>query len=112
MNIYISGPITGISEASCELLFTNAVLNIQYLGHFAVSPWHISKLLPKTFSHDDYMAIDIEMMKRCDAVYFIGGWEDSNGCKHERSICEALGIRIFDSMADIPNITEEMNKTE
>ena len=101
MNIYISAPITGRTAAECEMKFNKAKNDILKRGHFAVSPWDISKSLPVTFQHDDYLAVDIEVMRRCDAVLFLDGWYQSKGCRRERECCHHYGITILDSIEEV-----------
>lgn len=61
-----------------------------------------------TFSTDDYVASNytknlsiaylaksIEAMSKCDAVYFIKGWETARGCKIEHEIAKAYGLAII-----------------
>ena len=101
MNIYISAPITGCSDAECEMKFNKAKNEIIKRGHFPVSPWDISKMLPRTFEHSDYLAVDIEIMRRCDAVLFLDKWSFSKGCRLEREACHHFGIVIFDGIEEV-----------
>lgn len=110
MNIYISGPITGRSNEDNEKAFNEAKLEIMKLGHVPVSPWDIGKALPRSFTHSDYMAIDIEILRRCDAVVFIDGWEKSDGCQYEHALTRTWqfiqpagpNIKGYYSIASIP----------
>lgn len=104
MNIYISGPITGKTKSYCIWAFGYAKTQIEHLGHFGVSPWALADVLPKSFKHEDYMAVDLEIMKRCDAVLFMDGWRQSEGCNKERAVAELAGIKIYDRISDIPRV--------
>ena len=42
-----------------------------------------------------YLAKSIEKMSKCDAVYFIKGWETARGCKIEHEIAKAYGLAII-----------------
>ena len=105
MNIYISAPITGCSDAECEMKFNKAKNEIIKREHFPVSPWDISKMLPRTFEHSDYLAVDFEVLKRCDAVLFLDGWEESEGCRKERGWCYLLDIDVYDDIREVPHDT-------
>lgn len=106
MIIYISGPITGRSQAECEMKFNRAEREINAKGHDAINPWKIGKLLPVTFDHEDYMKVDMAIIRRCDAVYFMDDWELSKGCRAEREYCVDRGStrkkKVFDSIDKIP----------
>ena len=101
MNIYISGPITGRSDEENEKAFNEAKLEIMKLGHVPVSPWDIGKVLPRSFTHSDYMDIDIEILRRCDAVVFIDGWEKSDGCQLEHAIVRSWQLSVDPEFPDI-----------
>jgi hypothetical protein len=38
---------------------------------------------------------DIEIMKRCDAVYFLDNWKESQGAKHEFDVVIDCGLEII-----------------
>ena len=42
-----------------------------------------------------YLAKSIEVMSKCDAVYFCKGWEKARGCKIEHEIAKAYGLAII-----------------
>lgn len=42
-----------------------------------------------------YLAKSIEVMSKCDAVYFIKGGETARGCKIEHEIAKAYGLAII-----------------
>ncbi|MBR5299840.1 MAG: DUF4406 domain-containing protein [Bacteroidales bacterium] len=109
MNIYISGPITGRSEAECEMKFNKAQNEIEKLGHTAVNPWQIGKLLPKNLSHKDFMDIDKEILVKCDAIYMMPDWNKSKGCREEHRLMVILddciddSTKIFYELSEIPD---------
>lgn len=108
MKIYISGPITGYDlnerlhtfgkaramiEKFCKdrdaLHGTNTQVEI-------FSPPHAYK---PGMTYEEIMRYDIEQLLTSDYVCFLHGWQDSRGCKAERSVVEVCGIRIlFDNM--------------
>ena len=45
-------------------------------------------------SHDEYMEMDMEVLKRCDAVVFCGNWKKSKGCRMEYDEAKKLGLKI------------------
>lgn len=42
-----------------------------------------------------YLAKSIEAMSKCDAVYFVKGWETARGCKIEHEIAKAYGLAVI-----------------
>lgn len=89
MNNYISGPITGMKASECKRAFYRAKREIKRRGHYPVSPLDLGKILPVSFEHEDYMAVDVQVLLRCDAVLMLPGWEKSNGCQREKFTAQA-----------------------
>jgi hypothetical protein len=46
-----------------------------------------------------FLAKSLENMSLCDAVYFIRGWDVARGCKIERAVAEAYGVKILEEDA-------------
>lgn len=42
-----------------------------------------------------YMAKSIDVMGKVDAVYFVKDWASARGCRIERQIAEAYGVKIL-----------------
>lgn len=106
MNIYISAPISGRTAADNDFLFEYTKGQLEYYGHKVINPWAIGKLLPK-LSHDQYLAIDREIIKHAaDAVFFAPGWIHSDGCKQEYEFCKRNEIQIYEDIAQIAKEAE------
>lgn len=102
MRIYISGPITGIDENRCDVTFGFTAADLEIRGHEPISPWHVAKTLPKSFSYEDYMDIDMVLLKKCDAILMLDGWEESRGCTREFGYASRTDLPIFYSINEIP----------
>lgn len=42
-----------------------------------------------------YLAKSLDVMSKCDAVYFVKGWETASGCKIEHEIANTYGLAII-----------------
>lgn len=91
MNVYISGPISGIAELNLSA-FMEAHKALEDLGHTPVNP-HI-KDLPADAAWQDHMRMDIKMLMDCQGVAMLPGWENSRGAKIERQLALDLGIPV------------------
>lgn len=49
-------------------------------------------------SHDDWLAKDVEILLRCDAVVLLPGWQNSLGATIEVKAAKDKGLPIFDSV--------------
>ena len=103
MKIYISGKITGTTDYRER--FDAAEDHIKSLGHEPVNPVWIGYMLkismPFEPKYETYMAIDLAVLQECDAIYFLKGYEDSNGSRQERIKAAALGLKSFYEGDDI-----------
>jgi len=48
-----------------------------------------------------FLAGDIEILKRCDLVVMVPGWENSSGAKEERNVAIEHNIPVFE-WDDVP----------
>lgn len=109
MKIYISGPITGIDEAKCKAAFNVAVARLFLKGYEAVSPWHISQMLPPSFTYEDYMEIDMVLLKKCDAILMLPGWENSKGATKELTYAKKNDMKVFFDINEIKTKALKIN---
>ena len=104
MRVYISGKITGTTDYRER--FEAAEGYLRGLGHEPVNPvWigYMVKLsMPFEPQYETYMAIDLAVLQECDAIYFLKGYEDSNGSRREHTKAAALGLRVFYEGDNIP----------
>lgn len=90
MTIYIAGPITGIENYNHEA-FEEAEELLTKIGYTVVNP----RMLPTTLDPKAYMPICLEMIKWCDAIFLLEGWENSDGAKQELLFALDNGYEIF-----------------
>lgn len=102
MKIYISGKITGVTNY--RWAFDKAAEEIRAKGHEAINPCDLDKILdPKTTSWDRFLMADIGLLRACDAICLLEGWESSEGAKIERDEAETLGLTIYHGTKTIKN---------
>lgn len=49
-----------------------------------------------------FLAGDLEIVRRCDAMLMLPGWEQSVGARGEHALAEGLGLPIYYSIASVP----------
>lgn len=49
-------------------------------------------------THDEYMRVCLEMLKMCDAIYMIPGWETSKGATKEYEYAKKLGLIVYKNL--------------
>lgn len=99
-SIYISGPITGVTRFRDA--FDAAERDLVRKGWNAVNP----AALPCGFSRRSYMAMDLMMLLNCCNLVLLPGWELSAGAQVEKALAEYVGIRVWASPEDVPDMSE------
>jgi len=46
-------------------------------------------------SDNIWLALTMEMLRRCDAIYLLKGWQESSGSRGEHKEAQRLGIPVF-----------------
>ena len=98
MKIYIAGKITG--DSNYKQKFQEAETKLRNKGHSVMNPAWMNA--SPEFQWKDYIAVSMEMQKRCDAVLFLPDWIHSKGARKENSLALRLGQEMFFSIEDIP----------
>ena len=88
--IYVSGPLTAdtkgktlgnieaATQATRELMDAGFAVICPHLSYYLLTPnWNPS--------HDDWLRVDVEILRRCDAVLMLPGWLHSKGACMERA---------------------------
>jgi len=92
--IYISGPITG-SENYMEK-FSKKQLELEKLGNEVVNPSLLNLIMPKSSTWQEYMDICIPLLKLCDKIVMLDGYERSKGACEELEYALRNGIMLYD----------------
>ncbi len=106
--VYISGPVTGTTDYAERFQQAEEWLKYEYgvfkvfpqfpQGAFdsveIVNPVNFTKHLPSHTKWSTYMEVLIPLLKTCDAIYLLKGWENSRGSQIEKLFAEACGIDI------------------
>ena len=91
MNLYLSGPITGIPNLNKEA-FSSAAAALRAAGHQVINPHEIGQPSELLLPWADYLRADLlAMLHDAQAVALLPHWTDSRGARLEWHIANALG---------------------
>lgn len=93
MRVYISGPITGTTDYMRRFEGTESIW--KDLGVEVINPVKLNFILPETTTHREYMITCIAMLKICDTIFMLRGWESSKGARQELKYAQKHGYQIL-----------------
>lgn len=116
MRIYIAGPYTASSKEKVRRNVNRAIdagIAILRKGHYPFIP-HLTHYVDTraikrgiTLTWEDYVDWDMQWLKTCDALLFLG---PSRGANLELQEAKKLRKKIFRSVGDVPRVREKTSK--
>lgn len=95
--IYISGPIGGRLDAKKReeryAWFKDKENYYKNLGYEIANP--MDNGLPADATEAQHMDADFQMIRECDAILMLEGWNRSGGCKTELDYAMAIGKEVY-----------------
>ena len=108
--IYIAGKYTGKCENDVYTNIQTARIEAEFvwaMGGMAFCPHMNSAFMGGITDNQNFYEGDIEMLKRCDAIYLITCWQDSWGASREKELAEKLGMTILKNRIDVMDYLKE-----
>lgn len=91
--IYISGPISGISDYMSR--FAEAEKELVGKGYSVINPAKVGNVLPEDMTYEEILEIDIHLLEYADAIYLLRGWQSSRGANREYGYALGAGKDIM-----------------
>jgi hypothetical protein len=119
LHVYVAGPYRATTQWGVEQnirVAETAAMQIARFGAVPVIPHSMYRYFDGTICDDYWLAATCSLLKRCDALYLLPNWENSEGTKLELEQAEGDGIRIFrdtaGGMKELWAYIEERNNQE
>ena len=98
--IYISGPMSGLTRKEYLRNFREAEKELRAKGYTSIVnpirvwacrwPW-----LYRIVGYRLTLWYDLQLLKRCDAIYLLRDWEKSTGARREYNVAWKNGLEIY-----------------
>ncbi|HLP84813.1 MAG TPA: DUF1937 family protein [Phycisphaerales bacterium] len=99
--IYVAGPYRAPSEWQVTLNIREAeaaALELWRMGYAVICPHKNTAYFGGAAPDQVWLDGDMEMLRRCDAVYAMPSWKKSTGATAEISEARRLGIPVFETL--------------
>lgn len=114
--IYVAGKYSGktYSEIDDNIKKAEAVsIKLFRKGWAVLTPHkntaHYEIYEDENLTYETWLNADLEMLKRCDAIFMMPGWDDSAGAQQEYQFALDNDMQIFYLLDDVPSEKEESN---
>ena len=91
--IYLSGPISGTADYMERFRKVQEILTAE--GYRVINPANLRMVFDEGATWDDYMMIDLELLRMSDVLVQLPGWERSLGCQREYGVALARDMIIL-----------------
>lgn len=88
MKVYISGPMSGLSEHNYPAFFAAAEI-VRKEGDEPINP---AEGAPEGWTWEQYMRRAIALLLGADAILTLPGWQESKGARLEYVVAQHLGM--------------------
>jgi nucleoside 2-deoxyribosyltransferase len=103
MVVYVAGPYRGktVEERDGNIIRAGLVaVKVWESGAVAFCPHLNAALFDGILPEERFLAGGLEMVRRCDALVLVAGWQGSAGTLAEIELANRLGKPVFRTMAE------------
>lgn len=96
--IYVAGPYRGHSESEVVANIRHAeaaAIRLWQTGWAVICPHLNTRMFGGLCPDDTWLKGDLEILKRCDAIYMVDGWQRSRGATDELHLAQSLNMGVL-----------------
>jgi nucleoside 2-deoxyribosyltransferase len=102
--VYIAGPFRGKNAWEIERNIRRAeelALEVWQAGFPAICPHTNTRFFQGAAPDEVWLKGDLEILRRCDVVLLVEGWEASAGTRAEIAFADEHDITVLETLADL-----------
>lgn len=99
--VYVAGPYRASTEWEVEVNIRRAeavALEIWKSGAACICPHKNTERFGGAADDETWLAGDREIVKRCDALVCVSGWQGSVGARREVEVARAYGLSVYETL--------------
>jgi len=111
--VYVAGKFTGPTAWAIEQNIRAAedlAMQVILCGAMPLCPHANTRYAHGSAPEDFFYEGTLELLRRCDAVIRVAGWEDSKGARREVAEAEARGMPVFDAPVQLVHWLVELGE--
>lgn len=90
---YLSGPITG--KENYKEAFRRAQSALLEKGYAVINPAELDGVLNDCFTYEEIMDVCLDLLRQCDYIVQLPGWQESRGCNIEWGYAKGADLIIL-----------------
>src|SRR5438067_11503686 len=100
MRIYIAGKYSDKDRRKIDAYVNKAdaaAREVARMGHVPFCPHKMTNYWENdpVLKYEDFLRIDREWLRFCDAILLLDNWQESQGAKEEFRMAEQMGLQVF-----------------
>lgn len=103
--VYLSGRMSGLEEEEFKAIFKRAEEELVEKGYDVVNPCEID-YIPEEYGGQ--LLIALGELAKCDAIYLLENWKESNGARCEYWFAKGMGLEIMSYYGDVDEEVQEL----
>lgn len=92
MKVYIAGKVTGLNYDLVKINFAQVEKYLNRKGYETINP---IKIVPEGTDWEPAMQMCLAALDRCQAIYLLDNWHQSDGAKLEVKLALERGLKIM-----------------
>ena len=96
--IYVAGKYRGASDSEVHDNIEHArraAIKLWREGYAVITPHLNTAFFGGSCPDETWLKGDLEILKRCDAIYLLSGWGSSQGAREELKLADSLGLEVL-----------------